>query len=244
MLDNHITYETTYAVQQYATLTELQAPERAILDIVRLALPQSRMLDLGVGGGRTTVHFAPHAAAYVGADYSAAMIDACHQRFGGERYRFEIADARALPFDEASFDFVLFSYNGIDYVPHDDRRLVLAEVRRVLRDGGRFAFSTHNLANAPTLLSWRPSIRPRATLRRWKLRRVNPSLRELRSRDWAVLQDGALHGGLETHYVRREEQLRQLATAGFGATLVFQLDGKAARERATDPWLYYLCTKT
>src|SRR5207253_1279624 len=106
---------------------------------------------------------------------------------------------------------------------------------------GQFAFSTHNLDNAPSLLALKPSIHPRAMLRQWKLRGANPSLREIAARDWMILQDGAHHGGLETYYVRRHEQLRQLTAAGFRDTRVYQLDGQEARERATDPWLYYLC---
>ncbi|HYC62046.1 MAG TPA: class I SAM-dependent methyltransferase [Thermoanaerobaculia bacterium] len=243
MIDNRKTYETSYAVHQFAKLNDLQAPEKTIFEIVQPALSRARMLDLGVGAGRTTVHFAPRAKEYVGADYSQAMIDACRERFAGDPYRFEVADARQLPFEDRSFDIVLFSYNGIDYVPHEDRQRVLREVHRVLRDGGTFAFSTHNLDNAPALLSMRPSIHPRAMLRQWKLRLANPPLREIASRDWIVLHDGALDagGGLETYYVRREEQLRQLAAAGFIDVQVFQLDGATAREGATDPWLYYLC---
>jgi ubiquinone/menaquinone biosynthesis C-methylase UbiE len=240
---NHSTYESSYAVREYATQSALQPPEQTILDLILPELGTARMLDLGVGGGRTTLHFAPHAASYVGADYSQGMIDACLERFDDQPYQFKVADARALPFPDRSFDFVLFSFNGIDYVSHEDRRRVLAEVRRVLRAGGRFAFSTHNLDNARSLLTFRPSRHPRAMLRQLKLRRANPPLREIVSKNWTVLQDGALHGGLETYYVRREEQLRQLASAGFKDVKVFQLDGSIAREGATDPWLYYFCTR-
>lgn len=240
---NHSTYESSYAVRQYADASELQPPEQTILELLRPELGTARMLDLGVGGGRTTIHFAPHAASYAGADYSAAMIDACLERFDDQPYAFKVADARALPFEDRAFDFVLFSFNGIDYVSHEDRRRAFAEIRRVLRSGGKFAFSTHNLDNARSLLTVRPSRHPRAMLRQWKLRRANPPLREIVSKNWAVLQDGALHGGLETYYVRREEQLRQLASAGFRDVQVFQSDGNIAREGATDPWLYYLCTR-
>jgi SAM-dependent methyltransferase len=240
---NQSTYESTYAVKQYAEASALQPPEQTILDLIRPELRAMRMLDLGVGGGRTTLHFAPLAASYVGADYSAGMIDASRERFAGEPYEWKVADARELPFPARAFDFVLFSFNGIDYVPHDDRRRVFAEVRRVLRGGGRFAFSTHNLDNARELLSLRLSRHPRAMLRQWKLLRANPPLREVLSRKWTVLQDGALHGGLETYYVRRDEQLRQLTAAGFTNVQVFQLDGQIARDGATDPWLYYFCTR-
>lgn len=241
MIDNRSTYESPHAVHEFEKLSHLQAPERTILDLIAPSLPRARMLDLGVGGGRTTSHFAARAAHYVGADYSVGMAAAAQARF--ERYPFSVADARALPFPGDAFDFVLFSFNGIDYVSHDDRKRVLAEIHRVMHDGGCFAFSTHNLDNAPSLLSWRPRIGVRTTLRQWKLRRMNPSLREIASRDWMVLQDGALQGGLQTYYVRCDEQLRQLAAAGFTNVRIFQLDGAPAREGATDPWLYYLCVR-
>jgi ubiquinone/menaquinone biosynthesis C-methylase UbiE len=240
---NHSTYETSYAVRQYADASELQPPEQTILALLQPELGSARMLDLGVGGGRTTIHFAPQTASYVGADYSTAMIDACLDRFDDQPYEFRVADARELPFDDRAFDFVLFSFNGIDYVSHEDRRRVFAQIRRVLRSGGKFAFSTHNLDNARSLLTFRPSRHPRAMLRQLKLVRANPPLRKIVSKQWTVLQDGALHGGLDTYYVRREEQLRQLASAGFRDVKVFQLDGNVAREGATDPWLYYLCTR-
>lgn len=243
MIDNHDTYESQHAVEEYAHLADLQPPERTILDLVAPSLPAARMLDIGVGGGRTTVHFATRVRQYVGVDYSEGMVAACHERFAGTPYRFSVADARILPFEDASFEFVLFSFNGIDYVSHDDRQLVLREIHRITTPGGKFAFSTHNLANAPKLLSLRPRVGVRTTLRRWSLRRRNPPLRTIMARDWTILQDGALRGGLETYYVRREEQLRQLATAGFRAPQVFQLDGSVASMTATDPWLYYLCTR-
>jgi len=243
MPDNQRTYESAFAVRQYAALTGLQAPEQAILDIVRPRLPDSRMLDLGVGAGRTTAHFAQHAAEYVAVDYSVGMVEACRERFGDQRWQFHVADARKLPFDDASFDFVLFSYNGIDAVPHEDRQRVFGETHRVLREGGLFAFSSHNLDHAPLLLSLRPTLQPRAILRHLWLRRVNPPLEQVRRRDWVVLRDRGLGGGVESYYVRRDEQLRQLTAAGFGDVQVFQLDGDAASVDATDPWLYYLCVR-
>ena len=106
------------------------------------------MLDVGVGGGRTTVHFAPLVGSYVGIDYSETMIAACRERFEETpgQLTFQVEDVRSLPaFGDGSFDFVLFSYNGLDYIPHDGRREALAEIRRVLGRGGRFALSTHNL---------------------------------------------------------------------------------------------------
>ena len=108
-----IHYASAAVVRRYSDANELFGAERAILDIVRDDLPQWRMLDLGVGVGRTTLHFAPLVREYVGADLSPAMIEACRARFSGQSWPhvgFRICDARSMPeFEDGSFDFVLFS---------------------------------------------------------------------------------------------------------------------------------------
>jgi len=49
----------------YARYSNLQPPEETILHLMLPSLPTARMLDLGVGGGRTTVHFANRVREYV-----------------------------------------------------------------------------------------------------------------------------------------------------------------------------------
>lgn len=240
---NRDAYESSFAVRHFAEQSDLFRPEASILERVRAALRTASMLDIGVGGGRTTLHFAPFARRYAGVDYSTAMITACRKRFPSGDLLFCAADARALPFADRSFGFVLFSYNGIDYVPHGDRLRVLAEVGRVLEPGGYYAFSTHNLIDAPRFLTERRARDRRVTLLRRMLRRQNPPLAAIASADWIVLRDGALRGRLATYYVRREEQLRQLAGASFSILDVLQLDGSIAPAASTDPWLYYLCRR-
>jgi SAM-dependent methyltransferase len=102
------------------------------------------LLDLGVGAGRTTVFLAPLARRYVGVDYAEPMVKACRERFPG--LAFQHADAADLSdFDDASFDAVVFSFNGIDYIsPAERRQRCLAECARVLRDDGVLIFSRHN----------------------------------------------------------------------------------------------------
>ena len=104
-----------------------------------------RLLDIGVGAGRTTEYFAGLADEYVGLDLSPAMVEACGARFPD--VRFEVADVRDLSrFPDGSFDVVLFSFNGVDCVGSDaDRQRAFAEMRRVCAEGGRLFFSSKNL---------------------------------------------------------------------------------------------------
>jgi ubiquinone/menaquinone biosynthesis C-methylase UbiE len=103
------------------------------------------MLDMGVGGGRTTKYFAPLVRNYIGADYAPAMLKVCKKRFSGD-LNFIECDVRAMKgFKDNSFDFVLFSFNGVDSFSHKDRMAALQEVWRVLKSGGIFYFSSHNL---------------------------------------------------------------------------------------------------
>ena len=72
-----------------------------------------KVLDLGVGAGRTTKFLMDLADEYVGIDYSQGMINAC-KKGKLSKLKFFVADAQNLNFlDSNYFDFILFSYNGI-----------------------------------------------------------------------------------------------------------------------------------
>jgi SAM-dependent methyltransferase len=59
---------------------------------------------------------------------------AAHKRSNKPRFGFQHADARALPFDDGSFDFA-FSMLVLQFIP--DVEHAVAEMRRVLRPAGR-----------------------------------------------------------------------------------------------------------
>ena len=102
------------------------------------------ILDLGVGGGRTTPILSAKARRYVGLDFVPAMVQACVAKFPA--LEFVCADAADLSrFGDASFDVVVFSFNGLDTLPTLEKRArCLREVRRVLKEDGTFVFSAHN----------------------------------------------------------------------------------------------------
>lgn len=254
---NQNAYAASRIVQHYAQLGALQPAEATILDLLHDRLPGMKMLDIGVGGGRTTKHFASVVADYIGIDYSAAMIAACKNRFAASASiaLFEVCDARDLSrFQDDSFDFILFSFNGIDYISHADRLKVFQEVRRVGKSGGYFCFSSHNLQGLEHAFAFRKqlSINPLQTyvnlvmLGLLRLFNRSISLKQLNAAAYIVVKDESHNFRLQTYYVRPQEQLSQLA-ATFSDVNVYSWSSglNVTNERKlnanVDLWLYYLC---
>jgi ubiquinone/menaquinone biosynthesis C-methylase UbiE len=248
-------YASAEAVGHYAACSELQPAERAILEILRPDLSRMRMLDLGVGGGRTTGHFAPLVRSYLGADYSPGMIARCRQKF--PTLSFVVANASDLSsFSDKSFDFILFSYNGIDYLNIKGRDCVFLETQRLLSNGGYFAFSSHNVRFFPRLVtSFRPSFssnarRTASSLKRFiKFHMQNKPLSQVSSSDIATVFEGNQNFSCPTVYVQPEYQSKVLKALGMVEVRFFPNEyGKELVDhqmmcRRDDPWIYYLCRK-
>jgi ubiquinone/menaquinone biosynthesis C-methylase UbiE len=96
----------------------------------------SRLLDVATGVGYIAAAGAQRGAEAVGVDFSSTQI-----RMARERYpalRFEPADADALPFPAASFEALT---NGFGMCHVADPGAALREAFRVLKSGGRIAFT-------------------------------------------------------------------------------------------------------
>jgi ubiquinone/menaquinone biosynthesis C-methylase UbiE len=144
-IDHKTLYNTESISKDYASRDYLEPAERAVIEILDSSLSSMKMLDMGVGGGRTTKYFAPLVLNYIGADYAPAMVNACIEKYGDD-YFFFTCDVRDMEeLSDNSFDFILFSFNGIDSFSHEDRVSSLKEIHRVLRPGGYYCFSSHNL---------------------------------------------------------------------------------------------------
>lgn len=217
------------AVPVYTTFDGLGAPERVALASVAARVGNGRILDIGVGGGRTVPHLRALSENYIGVDYVQGMVDACSARFPG--VRFEHADARSMPqFADASFDLIVFAWAGICMVDHAGRLAILGEIRRLLKPGGFFVFSTYNQNSADHhqalefpefALSLNPlqltrsllgfvrgtavRLRNRARLRRFEVRSAEYSIVNDRCHDYATL----------LYYITLQNQRRQLQQAGF-----------------------------
>lgn len=94
-----------------------------------------RVLDLAAGTGTSSAAIARHGAEVTAADFSEGMLAVGRERqAGNELIEFVHADATALPFEDDSFDAATISF-GLRNV--SDPRQALAEMRRVVRPGGR-----------------------------------------------------------------------------------------------------------
>jgi ubiquinone/menaquinone biosynthesis C-methylase UbiE len=94
------------------------------------------VLDLGCGAGDSlaTLLAAGGPARVTGIDPDESRIARARDRI--RPGRFEVGDARALPFDDSAFDIALL-FTVLSSVPDDaDRRAIAAEARRVVRPGG------------------------------------------------------------------------------------------------------------
>lgn len=93
-------------------------------------------LDLCCGHGIVARALRQEGADVTGVDFSPAMLEIARQAV--PEVRFQEGDAMALPFKDACFDTVTIGF-GMPHLP--DPPAAMVEVRRVLKPGGRFAYS-------------------------------------------------------------------------------------------------------
>ena len=241
--------------QTYASV-ELQPVERLLLETIGRRWGQLRMLDLGIGTGRTTYTFGAICGEYVGIDFVPEMVRRAIEQFPPAAHvQLRVGDARAMPeLADASFDVVLFSFNGIDSIDDAGRRAVLAEARRVVKADGIFLFSSHVLPAfpPPLVLPQIPWSNPVKALRfrlgaakqwaRMQYHNRDYDNTAAQARGWGVLREA--HGfTLPLYYVAPDEAIRQATAAGFTVDRVLTFNATTLQPpyRTAEPWLYYWC---
>ncbi len=265
------TYRVPEVASHYAALNYLTPCEQLLF---RTHIkPGIAVLDLGVGGGRTTPYLSRTASRYVGVDYSEAMLHVCKKKFPD--LDFVLADASDLSaFEDASFDAIVFSFNGLDYVVPDENRLrCLRECWRVLRTDGVFVFSSHNPRSILVRADW-----DRGRLRSFASRYISPGnaffslmfggltaakaahsfvratgesiSRIIRRLPMPAFWNGEgnlydlSHGGLLTHCSTPDHVAAELEELGFRLVELMGDDHPRGSRALLTDWYYYVFSKT
>lgn len=132
--------------RDFATAADMCAPAFvAAID----AGPGMHIADICCGHGAVTKALAATGAMVTGVDFSAAMLELARENV--PEARFVEGNAMALDFADDSLDAVTIGF-GIPHVPEPET--VFGEVRRVLRKGGRFAYTVWHGMEADGAFRW------------------------------------------------------------------------------------------
>jgi SAM-dependent methyltransferase len=126
----------------YVTST-VHAKGASLGRLVELVQPEKHWhaLDVATGAGHTALAFAPHVASVIASDLTQPMLNEAVKLAAAKgiaNLETALADAEALPFEDARFDLVTCRI-----APHHfpDIPTFVAEVERVLKPGGTFALA-------------------------------------------------------------------------------------------------------
>lgn len=250
MTDNLNTYNSSSVVNWYAGLKDMTAVELRIFETQHDFLKQAALLDIGIGGGRTTRYLKDKCKTYTGIDYSHGFVTQVKKEF--PEVTSLVMDARDLSaFKDQSFDFVNFSFNGIDYVNLEDRIKILSEIARVLKPNGLFFFSTHNKDHATfhvapwlnTETGFFTNFKTFLKLSPFLLRKLKNKSREFLSRDYAIINDSAHNYRLFTFYTSVAFLKKQLSETKFDQPKLYSKTGKEVSDAELDDWIFVLTKK-
>lgn len=125
-----------------------------------------QILELGCGDGalwtENRAHF-PQNADILLSDISEGMLRDARRNIGSEdnRFSFQVLDCHQLPFPDGSFDLVIANHL-LFYC--EDLRKCLAEIRRVLKSGGKLICSTYGSSHMKEITELVQAFDPRIVL--------------------------------------------------------------------------------
>ena len=115
--------------------------------------PGERWLDIGTGTGEVALRAARAGAEVTAVDISEALLEIARRKPGAEQVAWELGDAQALRFGDASFDAVVSCF-AVIFAPDEDA--AAGELARVCSPNGRLG-----------LTAWRPEDGPHSIYQRF-----------------------------------------------------------------------------
>lgn len=142
--------------------------------------PEDSLLEVGTGAGRIAIGL--YELGYrriLALDCCRPMVEEARRinAILGYGISFQVGDATSLRFPDGLFEGAIFGFNGLMQIPgREARRRAMQEIRRVLRPGSRFVFTTHDRAHSAYRDFWREETR------RWEAGTRDPRLWEFGDR--------------------------------------------------------------
>jgi len=117
------------------------------------------VLEIGIGSGLNLQFYTSGTTALYGVDPSERLLSMARARSARSRVAPELvcASAEQLPVPSASIDSVVMTWT-LCSIPAPAR--ALAEIKRVLKPGGRLLFVEHGLAPDPAVQRWQRRLNP------------------------------------------------------------------------------------
>ena len=174
----------------------------------RLFGVNDRLLELGAGTGRISIGLAELGYRHLlGVELAKEMVKEARRivKMLELSVAFQQGDATRLKFEDNLFDGALFGFNGLMQIPgREERRKALQEIRRVVRPGGAFCFTTHDRLNPRFRKFWKDE------QTRWNKGKQKPELLEFGDR-WESTDLGPLY----IHVPTPDEMRAELQLTGW-----------------------------
>ena len=146
--------DITYLKYEYPSLEDMVKKDLEMFYTLTLveSIPGLRkILDIGCGPGRYPLTFAFQGYDATGIDNSPQAIRKCNvtkqleeTRWGKLKLKFICMDGRKTTFEDSSFDLVTCMMGTIAHFSSGEKRDLLLEIRRILRNDGHLLISTWN----------------------------------------------------------------------------------------------------
>lgn len=214
LMNNNSKWNNQKIIQWYCSRKHIQGGEKQILKLVNFSNVNS-MLDIGVGGGRTSIYFIDLVKSYLGIDIIPDFITFLQNKYSQEQFKcMNVLDITNL---EKTFDFILFSHNGIDNLLTLQKYIkTLNNMYKVCNKNGYVCFSSHNIWNSN------------------------------RNEDFALIQCDVVGTRMPQVNTNPLFLIKLLKKYNYSSITIIDTDGKIIdinKEKTKSAWLYYLCKK-